>query len=157
MRNIGLGTLVTFEGPLGDQISGRVVGAPSDTERMIEYAGFRYPEQIIEHVDSLKVDLADLHKRYMATLWDAGIKREERQAFQESLGLPVSTKAFTLDHYETGIEKLVAPERDRYEEGCMNEDRDPIMYAIKRIGRRPFTYSDYRTLNASLWGERERE
>lgn len=57
-------------------------------------------------------DRADAHKRYFATLKDAGIPEKNRKRWQKEHGLPESSTEFTRDDYDRAQEILVGPVRE---------------------------------------------
>jgi hypothetical protein len=125
------GTLVRFQWH-DEEHEGRVVSKPSENEVRVELEGDAPPgtrSTLILHVDNVTVDRGDLHKRYMATLWDLGL-RDERKEVQAALNLPSSTKDFDVSQYLYAINRLVEEPRTAFLNLCRDTGQD-----AEKVGR----------------------
>lgn len=119
------GTLVRFQWH-DEEREARVISKPSKNEVRVELGGDAPPgtrSTLILHVDNVTVDRSDLHKRYMATLWDLGL-RDERKEVQAALNLPGSTKDFDVTQYLFAIERLVEGPRAAFVRLCRDRGLD---------------------------------
>lgn len=92
-------------------------------------------------------DETDARKAFFATLRDAGIKEEDRKAWQVGQGLPASTKKWGADEYDRAMTILMAPVREKFEIGCQAIGAEPGAIATEVLdGRQPETYRDYQQL-----------
>ena len=98
----------------------------------------------------------DLHKRYFATLRDLEMK-ERRKEWQEKVGLPASTKEWTIDDYKRAVTLLVQPVRDQYHALCRRFNINPLEYSEAILGNPPDVCKDYQVLIQQLAGEHEAE
>jgi hypothetical protein len=155
------GTLVEFQWGERTEL-GRIVGRPT--------IGYHAPESATEyfvavefsdtplclHGDNLKIDRSDLHKRFMACLWDLGLHGDRKQ-IQMKLGLPESTKDFSSPHYFLAIEALVEGPRDAYLNVCRARKIDPEAWGLNFCERMIYTLKDYIKATAVLLDEPEYE
>lgn len=74
----------------------------------------------------MKAVKRDWHKRYMASLDDAGIgSKTGRKAWQAANELPESTKDWTIGQYQTAVSILLCPYQIRFRTLCEEHDIDP--------------------------------
>lgn len=160
MSKIIRGTLVRFEWHDATH-EGRVVSSPSDTEVRVQLKRgsesdlpWTLATYVILHVDNVTVDRLDLHKRYMASLWDLGIQSLDRKNWQAKLNLPESTKEFSLADYYFAIETLVSDARFAYLKACREQGREPEIFGLGFCEGEPiFTIKDYAAAVSGLTGE----
>lgn len=120
-------------------------GAPAAEEPEVETA-----EEETE-ANEPEFDKDDWRKRLFATLRDAGHGDEaKRKAWAEANGFPKSTKAWEPDDYVRAVELLVAPERAKYQTGCIALGLDPDQFAHDVLDALPDTLRDYLNLNVAV-------